>query len=366
MGPLLRICLMMSIALSLWHVFPGFLRLGDYVSQNNRFSGQRAVEQDFTPTSKELACLHGLPLSSETEETAEEWPIPNIVNFIFFQKVPASGPEGDFGFLNYLAVRSAIISLKPERVYIHYGFPAASPAWISVVSDATDVESAITNNPWIRRLRPHVELKRYNKPLDSLLRHKEHLADRIRLEILLENGGIYMDTDAYALRPFGKALTPPSPHDAVLGYEGGNRGGMCNAVIAARSNSSFIRRWLDTYENADLNHEWNYHSVIIPKQLAVNHPNEICELPPDAFFWPTWTWGDVRWMHEPLSKSEANYWRGRIQELGGSLFPNQLVYHAWSQMSRQRYLKRLTPNIIRREDTRFNLLVRRFLEDDND
>ncbi|PHH76367.1 hypothetical protein CDD80_1578 [Ophiocordyceps camponoti-rufipedis] len=363
MVSLFRICLLIALAFSIYHAFPPLILFGDWLSQNHPFSGQRAVEQDFTPTPKELACLHGLPLPGSLPTTTDHAPIPNVVNFVFFQKLPSSKPEGDFGFLAYLAVRSAIVSLKPDHVYIHYGF-ASSPSRFGRASQAPLGESIIKRNPWIRRLRPHVELKPYTKPLDHSLKHREHLADRIRLELLLEHGGIYMDLDAFALRPFAEALSPSSPHDAILGYEGGNRAGLCNAVIAARPNSSFIDRWLHTYDKADLNAEWNYHSVILPRQLAHHHPDEICELPPDAFFWPTWTWGDVRWMHEPLSATDAEFWKNRIQELGGSLFPNQLAYHAWSQMSRNRYLRRLTPDVIRAEDTRFNLLMRRFLEDD--
>ncbi|RCI11805.1 hypothetical protein L249_7743 [Ophiocordyceps polyrhachis-furcata BCC 54312] len=362
MASVLRLSLFVGSAFILYNLLPTILLFGDYLSQNHPFSGQALVEQDFAPTPKELACLHGLPLSS-AKAVEDAAPIPNVVNFIFFQKLPPRNRRGDFGFLNYLAVRSAVVSLKPQRIYIHYGFSSPSSAPHHVAGDDAEPQQLVFDNPWIRRLKPHVELKRYAKPIDHSLRHQEHLADRVRLEILLEHGGIYLDLDAFALRPFEKALAPPSPYDAVLGYEGGNRAGLCNAVIAARANSSFIRRWLTTYDSVDLNKEWNYHSVILPKELASEHPDEICELPPDAFLWPTWTWAHVRWMHEPLSSDESEYWQRRIRDFGGSLFKNQLAYHAWSQMSRYRYLKRLTPDVIRREDTRFNLLMRRFLED---
>ncbi|RDA91797.1 hypothetical protein CP533_2806 [Ophiocordyceps camponoti-saundersi (nom. inval.)] len=367
----LRFPIFILAAVLLYYNLPALIHFGDYVSQNHPFSGQKLVEQDFTPTPKELACLHGLPLPDEAGTTSaaatDEAPIPNVVNFIFFQRLPPRNSQGDFGFLSYLAVRSAIVSLKPQRLYLHYGFsspPSPRHRPDNNVDGEAKFKHLIVNNPWIRRLAKHVELKRYTKPIDNSLRHQEHLADKVRLEILLEHGGIYLDLDAFALRPFAKALEPPSPHDAVLGYEGGNRAGMCNAVIAARPNSTFIRRWLETYDGVDLNKEWNYHSVILPMELASQHPDEICPLPPDAFLWPTWTWGHVRWMHEPLSSDEAELWQGRIRDFGGSLFKNQLVYHAWSQMSRRRYLNRLTPDIIRREDTRFNLLMRRFLEED--
>ncbi|KJZ73444.1 hypothetical protein HIM_07238 [Hirsutella minnesotensis 3608] len=368
----IHLCLSVSccLALCFWFFFPSIYRAGDYIRQTNPFSGQREVERDFSPTPQELACLNGsfppdqLGHSTPTPSAAE--PIPNIVHFIFLQRLPSRRAEGDFGFLHYLAIRSAIVSLNPDAVYLHYGYISSPPSRITASRKFyTDKEDLlVSKNHWIQRLKSQVELKRYTKPLDGSIRHSAHVADTVRLELLLEHGGIYLDIDAFALRPFGRALNVPRPRSVLLGWEGGDRHGLCNAVIAARANSTFIDRWLKTYDHADLNREWNYHSVILPKNLAAAHPDEVCELPPDAFFWPTWTWRHITWMHEPLSDAEATHWSKRIEDTGGSLFDNQLVYHAWSQMARDRYLKRLTPDIIRKEDTRFNLMIRRFVEDD--
>lgn len=104
--------------------------------------------------------------------------------------------------------------------------------------------------------------------------------------------------------------------------------------------------------------------MLLPKELADAHPREVCALAPDAFFWPTWTWRHIEWMHEPLSGLEAARWRAEIERHGGSLFENQLAYHAWGQMAWDRHLKTLTPAVVRTRDTRFNLMLRRFLEDD--
>ena len=221
------------------------------------------------------------------------------------------------------------------------------------------------------------------------------MSDTLRLQILLEEGGIYLDIDVFAFKSFAPLLQSRAAaaaaadgqqgqRDTILGYEGGNRWGLCNAVIVAAPNATFIRRWLDTYENVDLEKEaWNYRSVLLPKELAEQQhvfPNgddggkgsgkegkqgDICSLPPDAFFWPTWTWRHVEWMHTPLrTKEEKEYWEAQIARNGGGLFENQLAYHAWGQMAWDRHLKWLTPEVIRKRDTRFNLLLRRFLEDD--
>lgn len=199
------------------------------------------------------------------------------------------------------------------------------------------------------------------------------MSDTLRLQILLEEGGMYLDMDVFAVRSFAPLLRPPlDGKDTILGYEGGNRWGLCNAVIVARRpGATFIKRWLDMYENVDLEKEaWNYRSVRLPKELAENpeggrDKQEVCALPPDAFFWPTWTWRHVEWMHTELeTKQEKEYWEARIERNGGGLVKHQLAYHAWGQMAWDRHLKWLTPEMIRTKNTPFNLLVRRFEEDD--
>jgi hypothetical protein len=354
-----RFFVLISAVLLLLVTFPYLRYCGDYVRQTNPFSGQKYIESAFAPTESELACLKGnLPPSDLIYDGARALdPIPNIVHFIFGLKNPLHDPDaGHFDFLNYLAVRSALVSLDPDALYIHYTYLAEPPS--------PDADADPLTNPWVRRLAKNSKVKLVHHKPDPSTAQYAHLSDTMRLEFLLNQGGIYLDIDSFALRPFDDIRRSPHPHDVVLGYEGGNRWGLCNAVIAARPNSTFVSRWLDSYSKVDLSREWNYHSVVLPREMAEEHPDEVCALAPDAFFWPTWTWRHVEWMHAPLSSDEARYWKGEIDSNGGSLFDNQLAYHAWNQMAYDRHIKALTPELVRTRDTRFNLLMRKFLEDD--
>ncbi|KAK3342824.1 hypothetical protein B0H65DRAFT_231198 [Neurospora tetraspora] len=398
-------------------LFPTLYYYGDYIRQTNPFSGQRSTEQPFTPTDSELACLrghgggghaffpgsrsggndndnenennNGHPSHSFSEGTVNPGGIPNIVHFIYGLSNPHSHPSaGHFDFLSYLALRAALVSLQPTVVQLHYTYLSSPPS--------PDPGADPLSNPWIRRLAQKwpekFRLVHHQPPAEE--GQYAHMSDTLRLQILLEQGGIYLDIDVFAVRSFASLLSAPADgKDTILGYEGGNRWGLCNAVIVARPNATFIKRWLDTYEDVDLEKEaWNYRSVLLPKELAEEGNDEsgggrggkgeeargkdgkdgkeakkgdVCALPPDAFFWPTWTWRHVEWMHTPLkTKEEKEYWERQIARNGGGLFENQMAYHAWGQMAWDRHLKWLTPEVIRKKDTRFNLLVRRFLEDD--
>ncbi|KAI0145073.1 glycosyltransferase family 32 protein [Xylariaceae sp. FL1272] len=335
-----------------------FYDLGDWVRQTRPYSYQYEVQKEFTPTQEELDCLHGVTPATKSNID----PIPNHVHFIFGLANPYEKRNaGTFDFLAFLAVRSASVGIKAERVFLHYTYLADPPS--------PEPNKDPYSNPWVSRLKENITLV-YHSPeeIDALKDRAEanwqaaHVSDVLRLKILSEQGGIYLDIDAFGLRPFTDVLK--SPRDMIMGHEGGNRAGLCNAIMVARAGSSFIERWTAAYDSVDLTREWNYHSVLLPKEMQMQTPDDICTLPPDSFFWPTWTWKHVDWMHESIDKTEADHWASEIERHGGSLFENQLAYHGWSQMSWNRYLKHLTPEIIRTHDTRFNLMVRRFLLDD--
>ncbi|KAI5865292.1 glycosyltransferase family 32 protein [Durotheca rogersii] len=343
-------------------LLPSIIQFGDHIRQILPFAYQWKVQQDFVPTQDELDCLYGRAAGPETASHAKIEPIPNHVHFIYGLSNPFNKPSaGTFDFLCYLAIRSAIVGMKADKISLHYTYLADPPS--------PEPNASPLSNPWIRRLKDDIELVYHSPEEMAALKSSPgatwqaaHVSDILRLRLLQREGGIYLDMDAFGFRPFTDLLK--SPRDIILGHEGGNRGGLCNAIMVARKNSSFVERWLKEYEGADLSKEWNYHSVVLPKELQLQHRDEVCALPPDAFFWPTWTWDHIEFMHKRLSMDEARRWSAEIDKNGGSLYEDQVAYHAWSQMAWDRHLKKLTPEIVRTHDTRFNLLVRNFMQDD--
>lgn len=300
-----------------------------------------------------MKCLAGtLPLNSSTtvgkavEKEKTKQPISKTVHFIWGLK-EGRGSHARFGFLEYLSIRSALIAIKPKEVIIHHA--------------ALDKSSI-----WFKKLERRITLQYHDPKKDKVLIKTKgwqaaHRADLLRLEILKGKGGIYLDLDVLALRSFDTLLK--GSRDMVMGMEGGNRAGMANAVIISRPNAKFLDRWIESYSSFSPNTEWNYHSVTLPLAMSKQFPDEICALSPTGFFWPTWTNVHVEFMHTVLEKEEKEKTEREIEKYQGALFDGQLAYHAWSQMAWDRYLKFLTPEKIKSEDTRFNMLMRRFLED---
>jgi hypothetical protein len=264
-------------------------------------------------------------------------PIPHVVHYIYLgtPEHPAELP-----YRTYLAIKAALVRMRPDKVKMHiyrHGFN--------------------TSNIWWEALREHVALVEHDpdtmhgphgRPLGDFV--VQHQADFLRLDILSKEGGIYLDTDVFPLRPFTHLLS--NDRDIVMGHEGGNRYGLGNAVIVARPGSEFIQLWIDSY--ATFNRWiWNYHSIRMPKLLQVQYPELICPLSPSAFFWPTWAASHHRYMHNPINSEEASQLHAQMEMYGGSMYENQLAIHQGVDIDPQDRLL---------EDTRFNILVRDLLD----
>ena len=198
--------------------------------------------------------------------------VPNIVHFIFGLK-----PDPIFNFIDYACVKAALQIQKPERVMFHYHYEPQGIFW--------------------ELIKPNVTLNRV-RLVDSIFNnsviHYAHKADVIRLEVLRNYGGIYLDIDVLMLRSFDAFRTK----SFVLGQEGLQHVvGLCNGVIIANNTSLFLERWYYSYKTFNSS-QWNYHSVTLPNQLAIRYPSEIETLPYNVFFWPLWDKEGINLMYK--------------------------------------------------------------------
>jgi hypothetical protein len=245
--------------------------------------------------------------------------IPRVLHYVF-------GMAPDFGgkpwsLVHYVCLKSAITHIRPERVFFHYEYEPAGPWW--------DLS------------RDLVTLVKMTAPRDIFgnpLTHVAHRSDVVRLQRLIEHGGIYLDADVLVHRDFDDLLG----ESVVLGREGDI--GIANAVILAEPNAPFLRRWLEAYRS--FTGIWNEHSVLVPAKMAVEYPEEITVLSKKAFFWPLWHDDHIDWIFKStkaiaLDQTYAN--------------------HLWESIA-WCFLQDLTPRQVRKKDTNFHLWARPHLE----
>lgn len=241
--------------------------------------------------------------------------IPTIVHFVVGQgdrenishRFMLSSP---FMFINYLTVLAARRQIHPEKLYIRY-YKEPNTFWWNQTKQDPDINATLVKT----RLVEHI----FNKSVD----HHAHRGDIMRLEVLLNYGGIYLDTDVLALRSFEPLL---NISDVIMAHQDDDKDTAGNAVIISKKNAPFLRRIYDTYQSFNANC-WDCHSVRLTGQLAGIYPHEIRVLPSIYFFYPSYYEQNV-FFHSNDYDFSSNY-----------------ATHLWNKLHHQT-LQALTPERI--------------------
>ena len=169
-----------------------------------------------------------------------------------------------------------------------------------------------------------------------------HKSDVIRLQVLIQEGGIYADTDVIFVKPFTDLLN----NDFVMGQQGVNGSeGLCPATMLGIKDSKFAKQWLagfkDTFGGGPPGSDtWCTHSVSYPQWLAQQMQYGITIIDHDAFFLPLYHQNHIEMLFE--------------QDIS---FPNAYSHHLW-ESSGKKYLEEMTIEKIKNENTTFTRLVK--------
>ena len=140
--------------------------------------------------------------------------IPNKLHYIHLSK---GGRE--WKLHHYLSVKSAYTRSEVDKIYIWVDNEPKGEWW-------EKTKKLIQ----LEYIQPPSEI--FGKPITQLA----HKSDVLRLQILLEYGGIYVDTDTI----FVKSFKPLLNNKFVLGQQNVNGSeGLCPAVILSEPNSVF-------------------------------------------------------------------------------------------------------------------------------
>ncbi|RYH30465.1 hypothetical protein EON65_05100 [archaeon] len=104
--------------------------------------------------------------------------------------------------------------------------------------------------------------------------NKAHRSDFVRMQALLEQGGMYLDTDVFALKP----LTELRIHEFTLSFDNivnPDRAAskrLNNGVLLSAPNASFLRLWMKEYAHFNPQ-SFDYDSSVVPFKLAADYPD---------------------------------------------------------------------------------------------
>ena len=254
-----------------------------------------------------------------------------------------------FHLVHYLAIESCRRVLAPEQIFLHYKRLPYGVYWDLIRPELTLVEVDEA---------PEVLAVSYDEDVVPERYRYAHHADFVRLQALIDHGGVYADVDSLFLRPFPADLFD---EQFVIGAEdpvrdtrtGALRPSLCNALMISEPGSLFARTWLSRMGGA-LDGTWSNHSGFLARAIADELPDAVRVEPPKTFF--------------PVSFSVAGL-RALLEEDGVVDLEGSLSLHLWAHLwwhpDRRDFSTMhaglLTADYIATVDTTYNRLARPYL-----
>lgn len=197
--------------------------------------------------------------------------IPKKIHFIYGLSENFGGKP--FSFAHWAAVQSTINTNPGYEICI----------WFQYRPDTFYFEDLVSK----------VTLCEINAPCEIFgieIPHVAHRTDLLRIQILEQHGGIYLDLDFIVRRSFDDLLC----HRAVMAKEmvDGRPVGVCNAFIMSEAGHPFLQAWRERFRkfrSRGRDEFWNESAVVWPGQLCDSGDFDIHVLPPSSFFVPDWS-----------------------------------------------------------------------------
>jgi hypothetical protein len=254
--------------------------------------------------------------------------IPKIIHFIYGLKEDFGGIP--FSLVHYIAIKSAYEVNRPEQMNFFFQYEPEGEHW--------------------EKAKPYLNLIPVKPPTEIFgnpLCHPAHQSDVMRLMILIQYGGIYLDLDTICVKPFDDLLH----HKFVIGQQGTgyHLDGLCNAVLLSEKNARFASVWLSNYKNfrsKGADEFWDEHSILVPLKLC-------------PFFCLS---DDVH--IEPFTSFHFPHYDIHLEKLfaGDHEFPKAYCHHLWESLSWDRYLKNLSIDHIQSVDSYYNRIAKKILD----
>lgn len=201
--------------------------------------------------------------------------VPRLAHFVFGLREQ----HEPFHLVHYLAIESCRRTLAPEVIYFHHRHLPYGPYWDLVRPHLTLVEVDLVED---------VDRASTDERLVPARYRYAHHADFIRLDALIETGGVYADIDTLFLRPFPADLFD---HPFVIGREppvrdehtGALRPSTCNALLMAEPGAAFAKVWRAEMAGA-MDGTWSNHTGFLAHDLAQRMPDDVHVVEPEVFF----------------------------------------------------------------------------------
>ena len=211
--------------------------------------------------------------------------VPRIIHLAWY------GPSRPvFRFHHLISLVSSLRFVHPEEIMFWHDHPPKGKWWRLALRK---INKSKTTLRMMQRDAPE-------SIFGTRVIYSEHQSDIVRLEAIMQYGGIYHDLDVIILR----SLDPLFCYETTMGEELPHW--LCNGFIMSVANATFLRLWYDSYHTFKASH-WNMHSVVMPGRIASHHP-ELIHVENDSIHKPNWGAVGLRQLYDPGFSYD---WRSR-------------------------------------------------------
>lgn len=176
--------------------------------------------------------------------------IPNIIHFV----IGIEKNDYPFLFISYLSILSSYLINKPNKICIWYNHLPYGKWWKKTLK--------------IKK----IELKKIKLPQkfnNKKILDINHKRDFLKINILYNYGGIYLDLNTISLRSYRNILT-----DSTVMIRK-NENEVSSSFIGTPSKSNFFKLWIQEYLEKFSTFETNKCSEKIPLELLMKHNSKL-------------------------------------------------------------------------------------------
>ncbi|CAH0393314.1 unnamed protein product [Bemisia tabaci] len=175
--------------------------------------------------------------------------VPNTVHYILF------GTDS-LNFISFLSMTSVLKIQNPDSILIHTDRDRLQGYYWDLVQNLaklkkTQIQLALIERP------THV----FGQPLSSVY----HMTDVARILVLMNFGGIYLDTDTIVLR----SLNPLLKYEMVVGWP--QKENIGTQILIAHKDARFLKQWLNGYRRYQPRN-WYYNAGQFPAEVLSKKP----------------------------------------------------------------------------------------------
>ena len=179
--------------------------------------------------------------------------VPNIVHYILFDVT-------NITFGHFISLLSVMKNHKPDLIYIHC------------------TEKQLSGDNYERTLRvanktnSQLIVRTIEKPTQIFGHNLSKkwgnwdLSDFLRMQVLMEFGGIYLDSDMYVVQ----ALDEFRKYETTLEWNGETN--VYTGILMANKNSRFLKLMLKSFQEYDSENIYGWSGVIVPSMLLKEQP----------------------------------------------------------------------------------------------